>query len=236
MKIIKFLFVILLALTFSQYMEAEKRHPKLSMEDLSNPDSPSYVLVPFPKNREEIVANLMDYIRRYYSRGNRFSYSTGNEIDLMRELIKENSTVNIGEIVKVKNKISGMSSDYSYLIMLHSADGQYTSRIAMAADGLLIGGIRASKENPVKKLKSNEQILELLNAALKKSGKSHKPKKIQWMTFDPAFASPYRPAMEVSTDSGETFYVDYWDNVYEKVDEKPFKLSANDSFNEEHSK
>jgi len=61
---LKNLFLLILAfLALTIFLNAEKRRPPVPLEELQNPKSPSYVPIPYPQTREEIIEDLKYLIK-----------------------------------------------------------------------------------------------------------------------------------------------------------------------------
>jgi len=54
----KYLSIIFLILSLTQIVMAEKRIKPKSMQELTDPSSPSFVPYPYPKTNEEIIADI----------------------------------------------------------------------------------------------------------------------------------------------------------------------------------
>ncbi len=63
MKLSKTILIIAVLLILSQMLPAEERiPPRVTMEDLSDPSSPSFVPHPYPKTRAEVISNQESYL------------------------------------------------------------------------------------------------------------------------------------------------------------------------------
>ncbi len=144
MKIIKFILTIVLILTLSLSLCAEQRaKAKVTMKELSDPESLSYVPYPYPKNRKEIIADIEYYVETFIDEGNT-SYPTDQ---IFLELFKPNSQYKIGKIIKVQNRIAGISEDYTWLILVLDKKGHVTLRTAFRATGLFSASGSVIDEN-----------------------------------------------------------------------------------------
>lgn len=225
MAIIKNSISIILIIVFIFPAFAEKRKPPhLTLEDLTDPSSPSFVPYPFPQTDEEIIEDLKAQLKRIYNQKNRFKFSINDDIiDILPGFIKENPSVEVERIVKVKNRISRMSEDYSYLMILHDKKSKHNARIVLKANGLYLGGASPSKSKPVKKLKTEKDII---NIVARYKGSSFKKKnilKIELIAFGIGFANPMCPIFQVNMNDGSVLYVDYHDRFFLKSDEKKLK-------------
>ncbi|HLP45799.1 MAG TPA: hypothetical protein VK469_07635, partial [Candidatus Kapabacteria bacterium] len=103
-----------------------------------------YVPYPYPKNREEIIADFKYYCENFCGpkKGYKEAFIRGyvditDKISL--DLLEPHPEYQIGEIFKVKNRIAGLADDYTWLIMIMNRNGQIAMRVALKASGLLIG-------------------------------------------------------------------------------------------------
>ena len=103
------------------YVFAEKRVKPIPLERLSDPDSPSYVPVPYPKNETEAITDLKYAIKRCFSKqeGVHEVYigSSSPSVpfeNVLLNLLEEKPIYRIGEIVKVKVSVyRGDTSKYA---------------------------------------------------------------------------------------------------------------------------
>jgi hypothetical protein len=211
-------FIVIVFLLFC-VLPAEERWPdQVTMEDLTNPSSPSYVPNPFPKTRAEIIENLKYHISKQFS-NNSWEISLTDYINLLPELIKEKPGAVIGDIVKVKNRISWNPYPYSYLIFISDLKGKYTARVAMKANGLLLGGIDPSETDPGVKLKKFDKVIEKMSHHFRKQD----VKTIERVAYGPVFADVTSPIYEITLYDGTVFYHDYRGKPYKKTKEIEFK-------------
>lgn len=217
--------LILLLWSFAAPIQllAEERHaPRLTMEDLTDPSSPSYVPFPFPKSREEIIKNLKYQLSKMYS-GKRWEISTTSYINLLPEIVNENPGAAVGEIVKVKNRLSFMPYPFSYLIFISDLKGKYTARVAMSANGLILGGADPSNRDPGIKLKKLSKVLEKMERFFKKSD----VKSIERVAYGIGFATKVHPIYEITLNNGTKFFYDHRGKAYKKVGQKTLKGNLN---------
>jgi hypothetical protein len=222
MNFLKTITIITLTIFLSHFATAEKRaSPRYTMEDLTNPKSPSYVPYPYPETDAEIVSNLKYILNKQYSRET-WSYSLTTYIDLLPELIKKNSDVEVSEIVKVKNRISLRAHDYTYLITITDKKRNLNARVAMLAYGLLSGGADPSPTKNIKKIKNKERTEKVLK---EKFGISFKEKSI--VEFEVVahsyfgFSSIVDPLYRFKLSDGNVYYMDDRDRLYTISDKKP---------------
>lgn len=215
------LILLLSALASSIQLTGEERHPpRLTMEDLTDPSSPSHVPYPFPKSREEIIGNLKYQLSKMYS-GKRWEISTTSYIDILPDLVKENPSAVVGEIVKVKNRLSFMPYPYSYLIFISDSKGKYTARVAMSANGLIQGGADPSEMEPGIKLKKLSKVIKKMERFFNKS----EVKSIERVAYGIDFATKVHPIYEITLNNGTKFFYDHRGKAYKKVRQN--KLNGN---------
>ncbi len=220
MKTKKLIVSILFIITLCQFIQAEKRTPRLLMADLTDPSSPSYLPFPYPETRKEIIADLKYQLNRMYSHKERWEYASPDTINLLPELIKENSNIIVSDIEKIKNRISGYADNYSYLVFLEDVKNKYVTRVALKANGLFIGGIDPSPKNRGKKLKSFNHCLKKIARYLGKSHKELKVKKKERVAIDFYFSPPPIPITEFVLEDGSKYYVTYKEHLYKVIMEK----------------
>lgn len=216
-KIIIITFVSLLIILPTLSMAEDRQPKRLTMDDLTDPSSASYVLHPFPETREEIIANLKHQLSKLYS-GNRWEKSITGYIDLLPELLKDKPGAVVTEIVKVKNRMSFMPYPYSYLIIVSDLKGKYTARVAMNATGLLASGADPSEGDPGIKLKKFSKVIEKLGRHFKKED----VKSIERMAYGIDFASTVHPIYEVTLNDGSKFFYDHRGKSYKEIEKKKF--------------
>jgi hypothetical protein len=145
MKSIKIIAVLTLIFLFCLPSMGEKRSDKrIKMKELTDPTSPNYVPYPYPKNRMEIIDDLIHYIKKHIIGTDEGSYEAridtgvGPDPDkILVDLLNPQPNYRIGEIFKVKNRMAPVPDDYSWLIIIKNWDGKVVLRFAMFANGLM---------------------------------------------------------------------------------------------------
>jgi hypothetical protein len=127
---------------------AEKRVPRDTMKELSDPTSPSYVPYPYPKNRNEIIED----IRYYYvdlKADAKSAFVGGVPINkrISLDIFKPNSKYKFGKIVKVKNRDARLADNYTWLVYITDSDGDAVMRINLMASGLVMGSAAIDKND-----------------------------------------------------------------------------------------
>ncbi len=216
--------IILLILLLSLVVPAaatkrSERH--LSMTDLTQLNSPSYVPFPYPGTRYEVVEDLKYAIKQLFSNSqNPVEYSSqpANVDNFLPCLLTDPSTVVIKSVLKVKNKISEIPEDYSYLIVLYSKKTKNYARVAMSADGLFFGALFSSENLKVKGVETMEEIKGKIanRQGIEKDG----IKSAELIAFDFNTDNLLSPLWVVKLSDGASIYVDYNDNYYKQVSEE----------------
>jgi hypothetical protein len=218
-RLFKTLIAIIVILFVFPVLEAEKRIPlQVSLDDLSDPSSPSYVPNPYPKSEQEIIENLKYRFKRTYS-PNSWRVALSKTGDLLKHFAYDKPGVNVTEIVKVKNRISLMHDDYSYLIIITDKKGKLTAKVAMKSNGLVSMYTDPTEENPGTKLRTYDQVIEKMNKYFKKAD----VRSIERVAFGIAFASISDPIYEITLQDGSVYYYDDRDNGYFKSSQKKLK-------------
>ncbi|MCP4152608.1 MAG: hypothetical protein GY757_33035 [bacterium] len=220
MKLIKTIVLLIIAITVCQPLHSENVLPPwLTLNDLTNPSSPSYVPYPFPETRTEIIANLKFYLKRSYAYENQLGNNDQEENDLLFQLTKKNSNVIIEDVVKVTNRIPGYPAGYSYLVIINDTGNNFIARVSMRACGLIIGGTTPSLKNPGFELKSNEKVVKRLAKYNKTASLDTNIKGVERVAYDITFAPPHRPIYEITMADESIYYVDYHNRIYKKTSE-----------------
>jgi hypothetical protein len=239
MKSIKYFTVFILVLCLCQLVVAEKRRNPKPMKEFTDPSSPSYVPYPYPKNREEIIADLKYALKKLFGDKRKGVFLNGKEPEvrkLLAKIAEENSIYKVGDIIKVKNRNHKMADDYTWLILVEDQNGEAVSRIAMAANGLYLGGGPTKygieyhkKKHPnstwsPKYLMKDEYAIKRLSEDLEKSVGKHEIKRMERVAFQSILASPYLPMFEIKMNSGKIYYYSVkTDEVYEIEEIKNWK-------------
>ncbi|MCU0289523.1 MAG: hypothetical protein MUF15_24405 [Acidobacteria bacterium] len=96
------------------------RQAPISIKELTDPNSPSYVPCPYPKTREEIIADFKYYTENFcgkkdgYKESSIHSYESNTD-KISMNIFKPEAEYKIGEIFKLGNRIPGFADDYIWL-------------------------------------------------------------------------------------------------------------------------
>lgn len=231
LKIIVILFVIL---TLFFPVTAEKRKPRKSIKELSDPNSPSYVPYPYPKNRNELIADIK-YFYVDVSGGAYSFYIGGTPIDkiITSDLFSSSSTYKIGKIVKVKNRMSYLPDDYAWLIYVNDQEGDAVMRIMVRASGIVMGNWAIDKsefpqlpertrkaQKRMLKVLEEEDVKKILSEVLNDQLEDKDIKKIERVGYKSGIGDILTPSWKFTMKDGSVYYYsENRDMVYE-IDER----------------
>ena len=136
----KLLLLIAVVFALSLFLQAEKRNPPLPLEELQNSKGPSYVPIPYPKTREEIITDVKYIIKKHYARRkNRFSVHAGKRKRRGPELLgllNKESRLKFGKILKIKSYYTFFPEDYAILVDILDENEQLEARMCFKASGI----------------------------------------------------------------------------------------------------
>lgn len=190
----------------------------LTMNDLADTSSPSFVPYPNPKTKDQIIEDLRQGIEKVFANKNAFEYSMDKTQNPLQVFLQKNSSMSVQKIVKVENRIVEMSDAFSYLIILFDKKTKDYARVSMTTDGLLQSFAVGSQRAVVKPLKSDNEIIALLttNTAIRSSEISN----VDLMAFGVIYASSVCPIYRITLKDGSIYFIDYNENILKKEGEK----------------
>lgn len=190
----------------------------LTMNDLTDTSSPSFVPYPNPKTKDQIIEDLRYGIEKVFLNKNAFEYSMDKIKNPLQNFLQKNSSMAVQKIVKVENRIVEMTEAFSYLIILFDKKTKDCARVSITADGLLHSFAVISPRARVKPLKSENEIIALLTT--KAAIWSGEISQVDLMAYGVIYASPICPIYRVTLKDGSNYFVDYNENIFKKEDEK----------------
>jgi hypothetical protein len=208
--------VLVIFMVSASILFPEERRAVCSMKELSNPDSPSYVPVPYPQSRENIITDLKFGLNRLYSsdRDVQLIYKAEKK-GAFAGLIEDEPGIIIERIVRVKNRVSALPGDYTFLINLTDKKGDSIGRIAMEASGLILSTAKpansSGKFKPFRDEKKVRVNLEKISGLF--IGKSD-IQNMDRISFQSSIGNALFPAWEIVLKDGSIYYADYFENVY----------------------
>jgi hypothetical protein len=246
MRSIKFILVLFLIFIFCLPVTGEKRYPKKSMKELTDPNSPSYVPYPYPKKREEIVADLYYYIEKFCkpSEGVHESYVDGKvpiQETILLNLLEPEPSYKIGKIIKVKNRAAELPDNYTWLVLVMDNDGNIALRAALMADGLVAsyGTNRGSnlkkasekyrkRVERLQKIRSDKEIKNILSESLDHVVEDQEIKKMERIAYLANIGDILLPLWEIKMTNGKIYYYsENRDMIYSIEKKLPWKKNSN---------
>jgi len=211
MRKIKYLTVLLLGIIlFFQFLYSEKRATPLSMKDLTDPSSPSYVPIPFPKTDEDIIFDMKYAIKKLFVKNSNTHETLIGPLPKFRqilpELLKEKTSYKIGQIIKVKNFLSRCPYGYYLLVPVLNKDNSKAACVIIDATGLYGGVSSGFARDSYAFTKSEEDIISELGEIL---NQKISPKEIQYfqaVELPPHMGRFFLPAFEIKLKQGDVYY------------------------------
>ncbi|MCP4147046.1 MAG: hypothetical protein GY757_04775 [bacterium] len=239
MKSIKYIIALFLIIHFCFPLCGEKRMARKSMAELTDPYSPSYVPFPYPKNRQEILADLKYYIVTYCSGTNPEietasldSSPSSNDI-ISRGIIKPNPRYKIDKILKIKNRIASYPDDYHWLIHIMDENGNIAMATSYTASGLFMGSgaivdnelksctpKRRNKLERLRKLHSDDDIIHILSESIGSAFNENDIKKMDRVAYSHSIGDHLDPLWEVEMTDGTMFYYSIMRDMVYSIDRK----------------
>jgi len=194
--------VILIIFSSSILILAQKPRPtRYTLEKLTDPNSPSFVPYPFPKNDFEILEDFKYGIKKM-----RLFEEPGYDIFLF-----DKEDVFVDQIIRVEQRCLNFREDYYYLIQIKQKN-EIVGVHAVDEFGLLMGGFMLEtpeQKKTWKPFKDKEDVKELLE----KTQSGLFIKKIELVHHISEICRIETPMWEVDTDRG-TYFVDHFDNIW----------------------
>jgi hypothetical protein len=198
---------ILIFISISGFVFAQRVRPaRYTLKDLSDPNSPSFVPYPFPKNDFEILEDFKYSIKKM-----RLYEEPGYDIFLL-----ERKDVSVDRIFKVEQKCMDFPHDYYYLFQVRQ-NGEIVGEQAVDEFGLVMTGTlfeTPEEKSWAKTYKDRNDVETLVDKALG----GNKIKKMDLVYRISDICKVLCPMWEVETDEGR-YFVDYlgaiWTTDYE---------------------
>ncbi|MCK4764807.1 MAG: hypothetical protein KAW12_21595 [Candidatus Aminicenantes bacterium] len=208
----KLLLLIVVVFTLSLFLQAEKKDPPIPLAELQNPKSPSYVPIPYPKTREEIITDVKYMIEKFYvTREGMRSYGEPNRgLTLFPKLLGNNPELYVGKIVPVTSKTTSRAKRY-FVMDIHDRSGTVVARMCFEDSGIWAASGFATGRFPMSPLMSIEDVK-------KRFAEHSNPElaglKVESIEYERYIAhSAVNPVLRINT-LNEVFYMDIKYNVY----------------------
>jgi hypothetical protein len=221
MKSLKFIAVFVLIFIFTLPAIADKRVEPKPITEYTDLKSP----FPYPKNRTEIIADFLYYIKKYCldsDNGSHEIYLDGGGFksdSILVDLLNPQPIYKIGKIFKVKNRIAEYPDDHSWLILVMDRNGKVALRAAMFATGVMAmyTSVEVDKiETTSPELKkigerrrrviTEEYVRNIFSVEAGRLSKKHEVKKVELTSFFSPMGNILFPVWEVSMTDGTTYY------------------------------
>ncbi|HLP49084.1 MAG TPA: hypothetical protein VK469_24290, partial [Candidatus Kapabacteria bacterium] len=201
-----------------------------------------YVPYPYPKNREEIIADFKYYCENFCGpkKGYKEAFIRGY-VDItdkiLLDLLEPHPEYQIGEIFKVKNRIAGLADDYNWLIMIMNRNGQIAMRVALKASGLLIGAGAIGEQDIAKaspeerqsfarlmKVITDEDVKNILSKSIGRTFSGKEIKKMERVAYPSSIGDYLNPMWEIKMADGAIYYYSEIEDMIYCIDKKiPWK-------------
>lgn len=215
-------------------VSAESRIKPIPLRELKNPSSPTYVPIPYPKTRAEIIIDLKYAIKVTTAQE---GVDTVGKIPAYEQiklnLLKDNPQYKIGQIFKVKNRISGIAHEYTWFILIRDLNDKNVVRVVLHANGLYFGsgGIYPNREKDL--VKTNREILDILTDAIKRTVDKNDIKSIDRVAFPSPLGDEFSPLWEIAMKDGDIYYYSLnRDCIYKGIEKKEWKNKETTSYYE----
>jgi len=226
-----FLFCLVLAV-LSVALAGEKRHAPVPLSELKNPKSPSYVPVPYPKTRQEIITDFEYYLKRRFSPDSRVvTYGDpGSGAIIYPKLLQKDSGYTIGRIYRVKSRIYSRALEY-LVFDIFAPSGNVAARVALEDCGLFCGAgfsTASSKFIPLMSLTEFKKKIAKREIPIFSSANIES---IEYERF--MWSNPGEPVMRIKT-AGGIFYMNDRQHIF--IVQKSERFSSLVEFSKEQSR
>jgi len=205
-----FLFILVIFILTVSGNASERKKP-LSLKELQDPKSPSYVPYPYPKTRNEIIEDLKYAINlnRRPLDDNKSSYGQKKLLNFL-EL---NSDLIVAEIDKVENRRDSfvVNEYYYYIAIKDKKNGKEVIHTALADNGLYVGAAFAPEKEIHGPFKNKAEALKGFSAFTNISD----IKAIKRICMSsPIAPDPFLPGWELIVVDNLKYYMDPNNNIY----------------------
>ena len=223
MSVKKLLSLIVLISLLSINSQAEKKQPPIPMAELQNPKGPSYVPIPYPQTREEIIIDLKYAIKEIYlpEKGHRSYVNTGSSREILLKLLEEESGLHIGKIVPASNKTFLRAEKY-YIMDILDPSGIVVARVGLEDSGLYAGAGFASVGFEMSPLKSIDDVKVFFAKSSIPRLANSEIESIEYERF--GGKSPIDSYLKINVKNG-LFYMDSREKIFEIKETRKFSSS-----------
>jgi hypothetical protein len=203
--------IVVLVLGILQLTFAEKRAKPMPLEELTNPDSPSYVPYPYPETRKEIIEDLKYAIKKLcdIKDGEKEVFIGNNRpfIDkVLLSVLLEKGTYKIGKIIKVRHLRVTHAYDYMWLIFIMNKDNSVAARVILMETGLWGLDMAHHPDRGPSFLETEDEIIGKLGVTIGRSLKKSDIKHVDYVDMSPGLSRLIYPVMEITLADGFVYY------------------------------
>ncbi len=228
MRYVCFTFILFI---FSILIYSKDRVPKVPMEQLTNPKSPSYVPIPYPKTDEEVIEDVK-YIIKKMAPKNIQTVKAGTEAhpreEIMNELLKKNSKYKYGRVIKVKTRSRIFRHKYAFLIEIIDEKKFVRAVVCLEASGLWQGsGFSKYPQEPIKTI---NEVRDYISSGFGDHLSKSEILKIEMVLYYFSRFSKYtRPAWEIETSKG-SYLLSCKLNLYKYKEKMSIRMLLNPKY------
>lgn len=207
----------------------KEKQKKLPLADLQNPDSPSFVPIPYPKTRKDVIIDFKYFIKLNIVSRQRMGKQGVNPNDFttyMADLLNKKSRLKIGKISKAHN-LSRSAADFYYVFEIRDQKGHPVAKIAMYDSGLYASA-NYNGGKPLRGLGTLEEGLEVFKKKKDKLGLEHTKKELDnasagYEVYVGALAKCTAPIRKIKVGNAN-YYLDFQDRLYKINKAEPLEL------------
>ncbi len=208
MRILKYIVVLLVFICLFQTVEAKKRYKPIPMKELTDKSSPSFVPIPYPKNRREIIVDLKYWLNKTFGPDSK-SQSAGRQpkfVDYLEKVLDERSGYGFGKISKIINYYSTDSYGYKWQILIEDPYGKIVALTLLSANGLGSGASSVKPERGRIHMYSDGDIVDILSDSIEKHVSQKDIKRIHKVSYNCLIAGNFLPAWKIELNNGQTYF------------------------------
>ena len=203
-------------------LHADKKPPPIPLEILSDPSSGSYVPYPYPKTDSEIIEDFRFAVENLWGekKGKKHVIIDEDPSKIMVKFTGDNPSLEVTQIIKVKDLLSTSPSLHYYLLQIEDENGKPVA-IGIVQDSGLLGGVTFLTENAkLRPYKTESQVKEMLRKAV---GYSIIVDEIERVLLPSSICTDDCPLWRIKTSRG-VFFIDNFDNAYGVDTEFPWDM------------
>jgi hypothetical protein len=217
--------VIIIIICLIQTSFGEERRKPIPMDQLTDHSSPFYVPHPYPKTREEIMANLKFQVKRKNeyldSRRRKLKINRKKNKPGLLDILEGKTSSRVGKIIKVQNRKSYMAHDYNWYIFIMDENDEAPLVLNMKPNGICSGSTSIpcpSQGCHTVLLKTRVEILQILSGEIGRPISKKEIKQLELVHFDwSSNIGKLLPVWEIVFTDGSIYY-------YSFVKEKVFEI------------